>query len=341
MGKAPRDAAIHVARPVRPRLARRGTSRGPVTRRPRGGIARSSSEHAATPTIACVYEAATTWAESILGQAVAELTELSGGLTSTMLALSDVTGRESVLRLMTNEPWRTHGADLTRRERGAQQTLASTSVPAPRSLGLDADGVVTGVAAHLMSRLPGVPTLAANDGVTSAMAEMLALIHDVRPVEPFRTYQSWAWEAKRVIPAWTHHADVWQRAFDLLSEQPPDYEPTFLHRDYSHRNLLWSGDRISGVVDWVETSTGPAWLDGAHAATNLALAFGPVTATSFVAAYAATTGTKPETYWMVMDAVGFLPPPGREPLFGSESDLARLDQWIHDLLYARGRQFPV
>ena len=54
----------------------------------------------------------------------------------------------------------------------------------------------------------------------------------------------------------------------------PAYEPTFLHRDFSHRNLLWDGPGSSGVVDWVETSTGPRWLDAAHAATNLAVAFG-------------------------------------------------------------------
>ena len=37
-----------------------------------------------------------------------------------MLALRDEAGAESVLRLMTNEPWRTHGAELTARERDAQ-----------------------------------------------------------------------------------------------------------------------------------------------------------------------------------------------------------------------------
>ena len=52
-----------------------------------------------------------------------------------MLALRDAAGSESVLRLMTNEPWRTHGAELTTRERAAQLVLAGTAVPAPTSLG--------------------------------------------------------------------------------------------------------------------------------------------------------------------------------------------------------------
>lgn len=166
------------------------------------------------------------------------------------------------------------------------------------------------------------------------MAELLATIHDVVPRSPFRTYQSWAVEPKWVVPAWTDHPGSWRTAFRVLSEEPPDYKPTFLHRDFSHRNLLWTDGAISGVVDWVETSTGPAWLDAAHAATNLAIAVGPEPAHAFLAAYAATTGTEPHQYWLVMDAVGFLPLPGKDPLFGSPAELARLDQWLHGLIAA-------
>lgn len=249
-----------------------------------------------------------------------------------MLALTDVTGRRSVLRLMTKEPWRAHGPALTRREAAALQVLESTPVPAPASLGLDAEGRHAGVSAHLMSRLPGHATAAMDDGAAAAMAGLLGVIHDVRPAQPFRTYQSWAWEAKRTVPPWTDHPDSWRRAFDALAEEPPSYEPTFLHRDYSHRNLLWSDTHITGIVDWVETSTGPAWLDAGHAATSLALAFGPEPARAFLAHYAALTGRRPEKYWLVMDTVGFLPPPGKQPLFGTSTELRRLDYWVHDLL---------
>ncbi|MEU4392761.1 aminoglycoside phosphotransferase family protein [Kribbella sp. NPDC023855] len=272
------------------------------------------------------------WSEVVLGARITDVSELSGGLTSTMLALTDGAGRRSVLRLMTNEPWKAHGLALTEREASALQALEDTPVPAPTSLGLDAEGRHTGVAAHLMSRLPGHPATRFDDVDVTAMAELLAVIHEVKPAKPFRSYQSWAWEAKRILPAWTKHAGSWQRAFDVLAEEPPSYQPMFLHRDYSHRNLLWSGGEITGVVDWVETSTGPAWLDAGHAATNLALAFGPEPAWTFLERYAALTGRRMEKYWLVMDAVGFLPPPGREPMFGSPTELERLDHWLHDLM---------
>jgi aminoglycoside phosphotransferase (APT) family kinase protein len=274
------------------------------------------------------------WGEAVLGAAITDVVELSGGITSTMLALTDASGRQAVLRLMTKDPWRTHGLELTRRERAALQELATTPVPAPRSLGLDAEGAVAGVAMHLMSRLPGVPTAAVRngDGTVAAMAEMLATIHDVRAAEPFRAFQSWAREAKWVVPPWAAHPESWRRAFEVLAAGPPSFVPTFLHRDFSHRNLLWSAGSISGVVDWVETSTGPAWLDVGHAASNLAMEFGPEPAKALLAHYAALATEPRHDFWLVMDAVGFLAPPGEEPLFGSPDQLQRLDDWVHELL---------
>ena len=268
------------------------------------------------------------WAGEALGATVVGHVPLAGGLTSTMLALRDDSGGETVLRLMTNEPWRAHGAELTTRERAAQVFLADTAVPAPTSLGLDAAGGSTGVAAHLMSRLPGAPLRDVDDSVLAAMADVLATIHGLRPAEPFRLFQSWAWEAKWVVPAWTRRPESWRRAFELLAGAQPHYEPTLLHRDFGHHNLLWRDGAITGVVDWVETSTGPAWLDAGHAATNLAVKFGTEPAVAFVRHWAVTTETAVEPYWLVMDAVGFLPPPGRQSMFGDPAELERLDAWL-------------
>lgn len=269
------------------------------------------------------------WASSVLERPVVAHEQLAGGMTSTMLALRDDSGGEAVLRLMTEEPWRTHGVELTARERAVQLVLGDTPVPAPRSLGLAAD--VGGVAAHLMSRLPGAPLAVVDDDALGTMADTLATIHDVRPAESFRAFQSWAFETKWVVPGWTRHPESWRRAFALLAQASPAYAPTLLHRDFSHRNLLWTDGAVTGVVDWVETSTGPAWLDAGHAATNLAVAFGTEAGEAFLDHWSLTSGTPAERYWLVMDAVGFLPPPGRPPMFGEPDQLERLDAWL-DLL---------
>ena len=275
------------------------------------------------------YAGALAWVADVLGAPARVNRRLEGGMTSTMLEIVTEPGDLAVLRLMTEEPWRTHGAELAGRESEAQHALADTVVPAPSSLALD---VSRPVAAHLMTRLPGDRRADLDQAAIEAMVEMLMTIHEVVPADPFRDFQSWAWEAKWVVPTWSTHPGSWRRAFDLLAAGRPDFEPTFLHRDFSHRNLLWSGDRISGVVDWVETSTGPAWLDAGHAATNLAVAYGPELARAFVRAYADRSGTEPETFWLVMDAVGFLPPPGKRPMFDSPGKLARLDAWLHELV---------
>ena len=104
-----------------------------------------------------VYDDALAWAGSVLGAPWCRPEPLEGGMTSTMLTLRDDGGSESVLRLMTNEPWRTHGAELAARER--RPSWPSPGPPSRRrpASALDADGTATGVPAHLMSRLPGSP----------------------------------------------------------------------------------------------------------------------------------------------------------------------------------------
>lgn len=284
-------------------------------------------------TLDASVDRAVQWAGRQLDTEVSAVKALQGGMTSTMLRLELARGGSAVLRLLTQEPWRTHGAALSRREQDTQRVLAPTPVPAPSSVALDTDGEGTGHPAHLMSLLPGVADLSRTDlSSLDETARLLAQIHDVRPTTMPREYQSWAWPAKWVVPEWTRRPELWRTAFAILAQQPTAYEPTFLHRDFSIRNLLWQGDRISGVVDWVETSTGPAWLDVAHAASNLAVIAGPEPAALFWSLYAAHTGREADHYWDVMDIVGFLPPPGKASMWTDPTRLARLEAHLGQTL---------
>jgi aminoglycoside phosphotransferase (APT) family kinase protein len=273
-----------------------------------------------------------TWASAVTGP-LARVTELAGGSTSTMMALGTEAGDELVLRLITREPWRSHGAGLTTREREVQQMLAGTPVPAPRSWALDASGRECGFPAHLMTLLPGRVELdRVDDASLDRLAHLLATIHEVSPTIEVRTYQSWAWEAKYAVPPWATDAALWTDAFALLRTDPPDHEPCFIHRDFQPRNVLWSDDRISGVVDWVETSIGPAWLDVAHCCTNIAIGHGSDTADAFAAAYVARTGREAQPYFDVMDIVGFLPPPGKEGWLTEKDERRRLEERLSSVM---------
>lgn len=261
------------------------------------------------------------------------VSELRGGWTSTMLALTTRSHGDLVLRLMTREPWRTHGTALTTREHEVQQMLADTTLPAPRSVALDADGEACGVSAHLMTLVPGaVDVDRVDDASLAELAWVLAAIHEVPPTIHVRDYQSWAWEAKHVVPTWASQPDLWESAFSLLRTDPPEHQPRLLHRDFQMRNVLWSGGRVTGVVDWVETSMGPAWLDVAHCCTNIAIRHGSDRAEAFVAAYVAHTGVDPQPYFDVMDVIGFLPPPGKAASVTDHDECQRLEQHLRRVL---------
>lgn len=257
------------------------------------------------------------WAEAAWQRRIAAVRRLSGGWTSTVLRLTAAGGEHAVLRLMTKEPWRRHAHGLLTREAAVQQLLSSSRIRAPRSIALDPTGAEAGVPAHLMSWLPGRLRL---DSVTEQtigqLAELLVTIHGVDPgaAKP-REYQSWAGPGKRVVPQWARQPALWERGFGELDRPAPDHVGTFLHRDFHLGNVLWERGRVSGVVDWVETSWGPACLDVAHASTYLAMLHGAETATMFTDAYHHRSGVRHDDdelrYWNVLDIVGYLPDPAK------------------------------
>ncbi|MEV0729566.1 aminoglycoside phosphotransferase family protein [Polymorphospora sp. NPDC050346] len=264
-----------------------------------------------------VEATAVRWVETVWRRRVTATRRLTGGWTSSVLRLTAADGEEAVLRLMTKEPWRRHAAGLLTREADVQARLGRSSIPVPRSLALDPSGAEAGVPAHLMSYLPG--RLRLDDVSTQAigtLADLLVTIHRFDPgsAKP-REFQSWAGPDKRVVPRWARRPDLWERAFEELDRPAPAYVGTFLHRDFHLGNVLWTGERISGVVDWVETSWGPAHLDVAHAATYLAMLHGTASAAGFTDAYRQRARDRPDDdevrYWNIMDIVGYLPDPAK------------------------------
>ncbi len=289
-----------------------------------------------------MHDRGVAWASEHWGRPVADIRPLRGGWTSTMLQLVDEGGDAVVLRLMTREPWRRHAAGLLARESKVQDLLAATPLPVPTSLAVDLSGDEAGVPAHLMSRLPGRLELRRHDDqILQALARLLRDVHAVDPGEERpRDYQSWAPPAKRVVPAWSRRPDLWRTAFDVLAGPPPPYAPCFLHRDFHLGNVLWQGDAVSGLVDWVETSWGPAELDIAHAATYLALLHGGDVPERFVTACLPEPLEPGRGYWHVLDVVGHLPDPvkvvapWRDQGIAITDELARarLELWLDRVL---------
>ncbi|MGW5433327.1 phosphotransferase family protein [Streptomyces sp. NPDC004059] len=270
-------------------------------------------------------DATRSWVEKELlaSERIEDVQRLRGGWTSEMrrLGVSGPGGRRSlVLRSFVKPFFVRYAEGLLNREADIQRLLDDTDLPAARLVAVDAIAEYCDHPSLLMTLLPGTVHLTDQcaDQRADLLARQLQRIHQVHVSEETRPrdYQAWTGPERVILPPATERPGLWQRAVDVIRHEPPDYLPCFLHRDFHPGNVLFDDDgddlRISGVVDWVETSWGPADLDVAHCSTALALLHGVPAGMSFadryVAAGGALTGDRTaHLYWRLLDALAFAP----------------------------------
>ncbi|MEV8448950.1 phosphotransferase family protein [Streptomyces parvus] len=272
------------------------------------------------------WDATRSWVEKKgLSEAehIEQVVSLRGGWTSEMRRL-DVGGpggtRSLVLRSFVKPFYVRHAEGLLNREADILRLLGDTDVPAATLVAVDAAAEHCDHPSLLMSLLPGALLLddRGADDRADLLARQLVRIHrlPVAARQRPRTYQAWASPERVVLPSASARPELWQRAVDVIRREPPAYRGCFLHRDFHPGNVLFSGTgddlRISGVVDWVETSWGPADLDVAHCSTALALLHGVPAGMRFADRYVAAGGTlagdaTDHLYWRLLDALGFAP----------------------------------
>ncbi len=228
--------------------------------------------------------------------------------------------RDLVLRSFVKPFYIRHADGLLSREAAMLRLLGTTDVPAATLVDVDATATHCDHPSLLMTLLPGAVRLDDRDAERRAdlLAEQLVRIHqvevfaDARP----RAWQAWTSPERVTLPQSTARPELWQRAVDVIRQDPPALRPSFLHRDFHPGNVLFEGEgdsvRISGVVDWVETSWGPADLDVAHCSTTLSLLHGVSLGMAFADRYLAAGGRLAEQraahlYWRVIDALAFAP----------------------------------
>ncbi|MFD3939301.1 phosphotransferase family protein [Streptomyces sp. NPDC058611] len=270
------------------------------------------------------WGATRSWVEKELSAAerIEKVERLRGGWTSEMrrLGLSGPAGRRSlVLRSFVKPFFVRHAEGLLTREAAILRLLGDTDVPAATLVAVDATAQYCDYPSLLMSQLPGTVRLddQGADDRAELLARQLVRIHrlPVTTQQRPRTYQAWASTERVTPPAATERPELWQRAVDVIRREPPAWQGCFLHRDFHPGNVLFADNddpQISGVVDWVETSWGPADLDVAHCSTALALLHGVPAGMRFADRYVAAGGTLAEDgtahlYWRLLDALGFAP----------------------------------
>ena len=287
------------------------------------------------------WSATRSWIEKgLLGsESIERVDRLRGGWTSEIrrLDISWPRGQRSlVLRSFVKPFFRQHAQGLLTREANVLLLLGGTDVPAAKLLDVDATAEYCDYPSLLMSLLPGSLRLTDQeaDERVDLLARQLLLIHRVQVPAALRprTYQAWTSPDRVSVPAATGRRELWRRAVDIIRGQPPDYQPCFLHRDFHPGNVLFEGSgndlRISGVVDWVETSWGPADLDVAHCSTALVLLHGVATGMNLADRYVAAGGALAQDpaahlYWRLLDALAFAP--DAEKVAGPWRELGRAD----------------
>ena len=249
------------------------------------------------------------WVErSLTGRArVVAWRRMTGGISSTVhrLTVDHGTYRE-VLILRQYEQANGDTAELVRNEAATLRGVHDGGLPAPELLAADADGSESdGHPAVLMTRLPGRLDLTPADPERwlREIALTAVRIHHVRiAAEPFRPRID---AASPVIPASAKNPAIWKAAFNILNQQAPEPATCFIHRDFQHFNLLWQRHRLTGVVDWTMSCTGPADFDTGHCRLNLAVLFGAERAERFRLAYEAEAGHATDPWWDLYAATAY------------------------------------
>ncbi|WP_190021522.1 phosphotransferase family protein [Streptomyces hiroshimensis] len=309
------------------------------------------------------------WVEQSLppGDRIRAVTALRGGWTSEMRRLDVGATRRPegtrepyslVLRSFTKPFYVKHARGLLTREADILRLLSGAGlVPTARLQAVDAAAEHCDHPSLVMSLLPGSVRLDEQDveRKSALLARQLVAVHGVSVAEADRprTYEAWTGPERVRIPEGTERPELWRRAVDVIRRPAPAYRPCFLHRDFHPGNVLFTGHgpdlAISGVVDWVETSWGPADLDVAHCSTATALLHGVQAGMQVAVHYAAAGGALSDDpaahlYWRLLDALAFAPDaekvavPWRE-LGRSDLTPAVLTQRLEDYLQALFDQY--
>ena len=191
-------------------------------------------------------------------------------------------------------------------ETGVLAKLEHSDIPVPRVIGSLNDEAHGGPAV-LMTRLPGKVHLMPRDrdDWLRQMARMLARIHALRVNG--RPFESWLDHSQLTPPPDAPRPQVWTEAIALVAGEHPPLRTCFLHRDYQHFNMLWSRERLTGVVDWSEACVGPPEVDVGHCRLNLTVLFSADVADRFRDLYQAEAGYSMDAWWDVHALLSYDP----------------------------------
>jgi aminoglycoside phosphotransferase (APT) family kinase protein len=254
------------------------------------------------------------WIRDVVGGRITSIRSM--GVRATTLHAIDA-GTDPVRRLVVRrfhdlarlrtDPWY-----VPANEAAVLELLDDTEVPAPRLLAADSYGRICDVPALLVTRVPGRPPARPwnMDAYLTELAQALARVHEVPPeaeLPAYAPYHDLAVHGERRPPVWSGSPPLWDRLFEVISGPPPETPSGFIHRDFHAGQTMWSGNRLTGIVDWTTGCRGPYGVDLARARIDLAMEFGVDVAERFLAVYARTAGPDGRhPYWDLLSAADMI-----------------------------------
>ncbi|WP_020499531.1 aminoglycoside phosphotransferase family protein [Sciscionella marina] len=183
-------------------------------------------------------------------------------------------------------------------------------LPAARLIAADLDGSSAGALAILTTVLPGhsrIPRVASAErlrrlGATAAALGSVPLRPGAELPLRTRSIADVDFAARRHAQGSTALLDAAQERLEQLAE--PVGPTVFVHGDLWHGNTLWSGDRLTGLVDWDCAGAGPPGVDLGGARFDAALNFGLPAAEQVLHGWQQATGRRAHrfAYWDLVAA---------------------------------------
>jgi aminoglycoside phosphotransferase (APT) family kinase protein len=274
------------------------------------------------------------WVRDVVGR-ISSIRSMGAGSTTLHAIDAGEPPRRLVVRRfhdagrLRSDPWY-----VPANEAAVLELLDDTEVPAPRLLAADPYGRICDVPALLTTRVPGRAAVRPwdMDGFLIALAQAMARVHEVpldTALTPYAPYHEISLHGERRPPEWSGSPELWERVFAALGGAAPQTPTGFIHRDFHPGQTLWSGDRLTGIVDWTTGSDGPFGIDLARMRLTLAVDYGVDVAARFQVIYREVTGRDlRHPYWDLTDAADAildLPPPRTQTV---ADGYGRFEHWV-------------
>ena len=232
---------------------------------------------------------------------------------------------------LAHDPWY-----VPAHEARALTLLAGGTIPAPRLVAADCDARIGEVPALLETWLPGRPDWRPDDleRYLRCTAEALVGLHaSAADPDGLPGYAPYEDRRSMVSPSFSTVPGLWERVARVIAGPRPATRGIFIHRDWHPGNVLWDGERVTGVVDWATAARGPAGIDLARMRVNLAARQGRTAADRFVGFYVAAGGdaSARHPFWDLLDAADALPEHAG-PIEPGAGTLARFEEWVAAVL---------